>query len=716
MESRRAEANADEDQLAGSPRLRVLQWKVQGLRSKKHQVLQAIFTENLDVVLLQETLTRADFEWRVAGYSLHSLPATENTRGCAALVKSTIPHRRVSAPVHCGEGVEVLALELQVGGIPLLVYNIYRSQRYHLEAGELFSLAVYTSLLVAGDLNAHHPMLQSPSPTNETGRHLAVLLEDIPHIRLLKSGEATHTQGGGALDLTLASSDLAAGATWQHPLPPPRWNIGRADWASFQASLNEWWAAYQPPVDLHQRERDLTAAIERAANAAIPRKAPSRRHRPNWWFYNKELREHNHRVNIHRKLYKRRPNPTNLKLLQDLVACAREVSLKAREAKWLEWCSSFSHHKSLSQLWKSVKTASGAAPPRPAAHPHPHQEAERLVAEFTARGSSDQLPGSTRRLQQQLRPRRDMAIGEATKEADVTDRPFTPQELEQAKRRGRDTAAGADGVTYSMIAHAGPAGDSALLGTVNESWMAGCLPPSGKEADIQPIPKPREPTELRPISLLSCTAKTAERMVLARLQWRVGQLHRHIFGYTRGRSTADSILKLLNQVNHRPAIVVFLDLEKAFELVSPHAILAALVRKGVMGGMLAWLRDYLQHRRARVKFQSLKSSFQRLENGTPQGGILSPLLFNQLMEQLVALPFHNGTILLSYADDLALVVTGRGNKLRKAQQALDIISGKCEELGLKISAEKSRAMMVRAADPAGQLCVQGVGLAWANSY
>ncbi|XP_076059544.1 uncharacterized protein LOC143036181 [Oratosquilla oratoria] len=437
--------------------------------------------------------------------------------------------------------------------------------------------------------------------------------------------------GGGRLDLTLASSDLAAGATWQvHPtltsdhfatlttlpvappapsLPPPRWNIGRADWASFQASLDEWWAAYQPPVDLHQRERDLTAAIERAANAAIPRKAPSRRHRPNWWFYNEEVREHNHRVNIHRKLYKRRPNPTNLRLLQDVVARAREVSLKAREAKWLEWCSSFSQHTSLSQLWKSVKTASGAAPPRPAAHPYPRQEAVRLVAEFTTRGSNDQLPGSTRRLQQQLRTLRDTAIEEATREADATDRPFTPQELEQAKKRGRDTAAGADGVTYSMIAHAGPAGDAALLATVNESWMAGCLPPSWKEADIQPIPKPREPTKLRPISLLSCTAKTAERMVLARLQWRVEPLHPHIFGYTRGRSTADSILTLLNQVNHRPAIVVFLDLEKAFELASPHAILAALVRKGVMGRMLAWLRNYLQHRRARVKFQGLKSSF-----------------------------------------------------------------------------------------------------------
>ncbi|XP_076069753.1 uncharacterized protein LOC143041629 [Oratosquilla oratoria] len=113
-------------------------------------------------------------------------------------------------------------------------------------------------------------------------------------------------------------------------------------------------------------------------------------------------------------------------------------------------------------------------------------------------------------------------------------------------------------------------------------------------------------------------------MVLACLQWRVGPLHPHVYGNTRGRSTADSILTLLNQVNHRLDIIVFLDLEKAFELASPRAILAALVSKGVMGRMLAWLRAYLQHRRARVKFQGLKSNFQRLENGTPQGVSSAP--------------------------------------------------------------------------------------------
>ncbi|XP_050698789.1 uncharacterized protein LOC126986566 [Eriocheir sinensis] len=180
--------------------------------------------------------------------------------------------------------------------------------------------------------------------------------------------------------------------------------------------------------------------------------------------------------------------------------------------------------------------------------------------------------------------------------------------------------------------------------------------------------------------------------------------------------TAFSITTLLARTNNRPTIAVFLDLEKAFALASPHAIIAALVMKGIRGRRHAWLQDYLQHRRARVSFQGHRFSYRGFENGKPKDGILSPFLFSLLMEELVELPFREGTDLLSNADDLALVVTGRGNKLTRAQEALDLISDKCEELGLKISADNSRAMAIKDTTPACQLRVQGVGLAWTDSY
>ena len=82
------------------------------------------------------------------------------------------------------------------------------------------------------------------------------------------------------------------------------------------------------------------------------------------------------------------------------------------------------------------------------------------------------------------------------------------------------------------------------------------------------------------------------------------------------------------------------------------------------------------------------------------------------MEQLVSLPVREGTTLLSYADDLVLVVTGRANGVVRAQQTLHLISDKCWELGLKISAEKYKALMLKAASPDHQLLLlQDVWLA-----
>lgn len=185
-----------------------------------------------------------------------------------------------------------------------------------------------------------------------------------------------------------------------------------------------------------------------------------------------------------------------------------------------------------------------------------HFKQERAVC-LRARTACD------KRTESDATPAREGAITTIRARPEVTDKPFTHQELILAKN-ARDTAAGADGVTYTM--HAGSSGEAAVLALVNCSWVAGRLPSARKATDIQPIPKPRNPTRPRPISLMSCTAKTAERMVLTHLQWCLGPLHPHVFGFTRGVGTADSIMALLSYENNRPAVTVFLDLEKPSSL------------------------------------------------------------------------------------------------------------------------------------------------------
>lgn len=97
-------------------------------------------------------------------------------------------------------------------------------------------------------------------------------------------------------------------------------------------------------------------------------------------------------------------------------------------------------------------------------------------------------------------------------------------------------------------------------------------------------------------------------------------------------STVESLTILMGHTNNLSIITVFLDLEKAFELASPEVILAFLVRTGIRGRFSSWLQDYPHLRRARVRFHGLKSVYRGFENRTPHGVILSPLLFNLLME------------------------------------------------------------------------------------
>ena len=689
--------------------------------------------------LLQETLLTDPGRINFSGYTAHHLLAGDRgaTRGCTILVSDTIPHRVVDNPVQCGEDVEVQAIKLFLAETELLVYNLYRRSQADPDLSELFSLAEEETVLIGGDFNAHHELFCSKSRTNNAGRHIATLLEELPGVKLLNPGTPTHLLGN-PLDLTFASAALAERADWtlhptltsdhfavvittdvltpQTPTHPPRWCFKKANWVTFRREMAAWWRDYTQTDDIDKFEQDFTDALVSSANRAIPVTTGSRPPSRNWWFHSPRMKEVNHRVNRLRKIFRRTRSQANLELLKEAVAHARQVAQEEKEAKWLEWCEGFSNFTSLKELWSCLQRVTGGGKKRTPAHPNPAEEAESLVLSYTQRAATTQLPIDAQRRQEQLLPERTARIRTAIERPDSSDRPFTLQELQRAKKMSKDTAPGENNITYSMLRSMGPAGESAMLALVNASWSAGRLPETWKTAVIHPIPKPKEPNKTRPISLLSCIAKTAERMVLSRLKWKLGAPHHNIYGFAESRSAADSIASLLAEVNNKPAIIVFLDLEKAFELASPTAIADRLAERGVCGRLLSWTHDYLSNRRAKVKFQGHTSSLQRFENGTPQGGVLSPTLFNVLMEELVRLPLHRQVSLLSYADDLALVSTGPGDRMARAQRGLDAIAAACRELGLKISAQKSQAMATMCRTPDTSLRIQGVCLQWVPAY
>ena len=82
-------------------------------------------------------------------------------------------------------------------------------------------------------------------------------------------------------------------------------------------------------------------------------------------------------------------------------------------------------------------------------------------------------------------------------------------------------------------------------------WASGEIPECWKEATVIPISKPdkdsKNPSNYRPISLMSCVCKTMERMIDARLVWFLEKnnvLTKYQSGFEKGLTTTDQLIRL----------------------------------------------------------------------------------------------------------------------------------------------------------------------------
>ena len=183
----------------------------------------------------------------------------------------------------------------------------------------------------------------------------------------------------------------------------------------------------------------------------------------------------------------------------------------------------------------------------------------------------------------------------------------------------------------------------------------------------------------------------------------------------RGKKYIQCITDILATVNNKKATVLFLDLEKAFELANLAAILETLVEKGAKGKLLYWIKNNVLRRRGRVKFKGVVSNYKQLHNGMPQGGILSLFILNVLTQNIAKLALPRNVKIFVFTDDITVVVTGN-NQLIDAQEALNIIERECRRLGLKINPSKTKAMAVKDVDLGRHLTLEQHRMEWVKHH
>lgn len=158
------------------------------------------------------------------------------------------------------------------------------------------------------------------------------------------------------------------------------------------------------------------------------------------------------------------------------------------------------------------------------------------------------------------------------------------------------------------------------------------------------------------------------------------QFSENSFGFRPGRGAHDALRQCQKNVDEGYVYVIDMDLEKFFDTVSQSKLIEVLSRTIKDGRVISLIHKYLN---AGVIADGI---FERTEVGMPQGGPLSPLLSNVMLNELDKELERRGHRFVRYADDCMILCKSKKSAERTLRNIIPFIEGK---LFLKVNRKKT---------------------------
>src|SRR5215218_10288727 len=242
-----------------------------------------------------------------------------------------------------------------------------------------------------------------------------------------------------------------------------------------------------------------------------------------------------------------------------------------------------------------------------------------------------------------------------------------------ARVKSNKGSAGIDGMTVEQL----PDYLKQQWPIIREQLLCGTYKPQ----PVKRVEIPKPDGGIRQLGIPTVLDRFIQQAVMQVLQRRWDQtFSNHSYGFRPGRSAHQAVAKAQQYIAEGYGWVVDLDLEKFFDRVNHDKLMAKLARRISDKRLLKLIRAFL---RAGVMEGGLVSP---VDEGTPQGGPLSPLLSNIVLDELDQELQQRGHRFVRYADDCNIYVRSQRAGERVMRSVSQFITRK---LKLKVNEQKS---------------------------
>ena len=686
-----------------------------------------IYNVRPDFVALSETWLNVNSKYipKFINYSAEWVNRQTSTGGgLGILVKKGIIYRNINLNPFNNGVMEVQCIEILLSNHEYLkILNIYNPNK-NITLGEMnhYIHQLGDKFIFIGDFNAHSILFSSRTTTaNSTGRTIENLLQQEPICLNTPNNFYTYMAPNGSmsvLDLCFSSPNLAPFISLKQLKDigsdhfPIQINIQvqpeiietqfRKKWKYNEDKLNEFGnnldnCTIPKPNSIANLVEDLTNRIWNSANNFIGQTSGKPRvgkRIPGW---DQEASKAIAERRKARKTLERSPTSTNVEIYQNKFSIAQKLVKEKKDKAWQDFISSINHTMPISTIWKKIQSIKGYN----YQFSYPIKRNGELVLDpYMKANLFAEYYQNIAPVPRNSTPNINQTFTIESDSPEQYNKDITLHELESVIRNVKESSPGVDQITYTLLKHLKPEHISEILDLYNCCFNLGIFPKEWKRGLILPILKPNRPSDeissYRPITLLPALGKIFERVLQRRLEYVLEKnfkLNDFQCGFRREHSTLDVLLRLENKIqsalnSNKVCVLVYVDYKSAFDTVSHRGTLEKLAQLGIKGKLFQIISNFLKDRKIAVSINNTQSDTKQVYAGTPQGAVLSPLLFNIALNDI---PQESGIEIFAYADDITIACTGDNmpEVKNRMQNYLKIFDRWSEESGLIVNTSKT---------------------------